>query len=279
MSGIFPKKSLGQNFLMDRNVGERIVAAASVSPNDIVIEIGPGKGALTIPLAERALYLLAVEIDDRLCDYLQERLADAANVEVRRGDFLRLDIEAEIGALRQRFPQASAVKIISNLPFYITTPVIARIIENRSLVDHAVVTVQKEVAGRFTASPGSKRYGAITIFLNYYAEVSILFDIPRKAFRPEPEVDGSVVSIVPRAEPAVRVSDEAFFFRTIRAGFRQRRKMLKNSLLSLGVAQEDLERALHEASLDPTLRPERLSMQDFARLADSLREVAQQKIP
>lgn len=279
MSGIFPKKSLGQNFLMDRNVGDKIVAAASVSPTDIVIEIGPGKGALTSLIAGRALYLLAVEIDDRLCDYLQERLADAANVEVRRGDFLRLDLEAEIGALRQRFPQASAVKIISNLPFYVTTPIITRIIENRSLIDHAVLTVQKEVAGRFTASPGSKRYGAITIFLNYYAEVSILFDIPRKAFRPEPEVDGSVVSIVPRAEPAVKVSDEAFFFRTIRAGFRQRRKMLKNSLLSLGVAQEDLERALHEASLDPTLRPERLSMQDFARLADSLREVAQQKIP
>ncbi|MDP2895633.1 MAG: 16S rRNA (adenine(1518)-N(6)/adenine(1519)-N(6))-dimethyltransferase RsmA [bacterium] len=279
MSAIFPKKSLGQNFLMDRNVGDKIVAAASVSPTDIVIEIGPGKGALTSLIAGRALYLLAVEIDDRLCNYLQERLADAANVEVRRGDFLRLDLEAEIGALRQRFPQTSAVKIISNLPFYITTPIITRIIENRSLVDHAVVTVQKEVAARFTASPGSKRYGAITIFLNYYAQMTVLFDIPRKAFRPEPEVDGSVVSIVPRAEPAVKVSDEAFFFRTIRAGFQQRRKMLRNSLLSLGVGQEDLERALHEASLDPTLRPERLSMQDFARLADSLREVAQQKIP
>ena len=279
MSAIFPKKSLGQNFLMDRNVGDKIVAAASVSPTDIVIEIGPGKGALTIPLAERALYLLAVEIDDRLCDYLQERLADAANVEVRRGDFLRLDLEAEIGVLRQRFPQASAVKIISNLPFYITTPIITRIIENRSLVDHAVVTVQKEVAGRFTAGPGSKRYGAITVFLNYYAEVSILFDIPRKAFRPEPEVDGSVILIVPRAEPAVKVSDEAFFFRTIRAGFRQRRKMLKNSLLSLGVTQEEIEQALRQAGINRTLRPERLSMQDFARLADSLREVAQQKIP
>jgi len=279
MSRVFPKKSLGQNFLVDRNVGDKIVAAASVSPTDIVIEIGPGKGALTSLIAGRALYLLAVEIDDRLCNYLQERLADAANVEVRRGDFLRLDLEAEIGALRQRFPQTSAVKIISNLPFYITTPIITRIIENRSLVDHAVVTVQKEVAARFTASPGSKRYGAITIFLNYYAQMTVLFDIPRKAFRPEPEVDGSVVSIVPRAEPAVKVSDEAFFFSTIRAGFQQRRKMLRNSLLSLGVAQEDLERALHEASLDPTLRPERLSMQDFARLADALREVARQKIP
>lgn len=279
MPHIFAKKSLGQNFLMDRNAASRIVAAASVSSNDLVIEIGPGKGALTLPLAEKALHVLAVEIDERLAEYLEERLADAPNVEIRRDDFLKLDLEAEIGALSQKSPQASAVKIVSDLPFYVTTPVVIKIIENRSLVDLAVLTIQKEVAERFTAVPGSKRYGAITLFLDYHAEVSILFGIPRKLFRPEPEVDGCVVSIVPRAEPAVKVRDEASFFRTIRAAFRQRRKMLRNSLLSLGVSQEKLEQALRQADILPTLRPERLSIQDFARLANALCEVIHRKIP
>ena len=279
MPSIFAKKSLGQNFLMDRNAAGKIVAAASVSSNDLVIEIGPGKGALTLPLAERALHVLSVEIDERLAEYVEERLADVPNVQVRRADFLKLNLDAEIVALRQSFPQASAVKIVSNLPFYVTTPIVIKIIENRSLVDLAVLTIQKEVAERLTAVPGSKRYGAITLFLNYHAEVSLLFGIPRRVFYPEPEVDCRVVSIVPRAEAAVKVSDEAFLFRTIRAAFRQRRKMLRNSLLSLGVSQEEVEQALRQADILQTLRPERLSIQDFARLADALCEVTHRKIP
>lgn len=270
MSSIRARKDLGQNFLIDARIRDKIVAAASVSPSDIVIEIGPGRGALTFPLAEEALFLLAVEIDERFCGYLRERLGHAAHVEVRNADFLRLNIEEEIASLRERFPQAKAVKIVSNLPFYITTPVITKIIESRSLIDLCLVTVQKEVAERFTADPGSKRYGAITLFLNYHAKLRILYPIPKEAFRPRPKVDGAVVSITPRGKPGVEVKDEKFFFRVIRAAFQQRRKMLRNSLRSLGLPETTLERAFEESDLESSLRPERLSMADFAKLSDSL---------
>jgi len=278
MSVIRVRKNLGQNVLVDNAVRDRIIAAALVSPTDIVIEIGPGKGALTSALAQKALFLVAVEIDARFCQYLQQRLHDVQNVEVRNADFLRLNLGEEVSGLRERFPEAEGVKIVSNLPFYITTPIVTRIIENRSLIDGCVLTVQKEVAERFAAEPGSKRYGAITLFLNYYAEVEMLFPVSKEAFRPKPEVDGAVISITPRARPAVRVKDEKLFFRTIRAAFGQRRKMLKNSLLSLGFPQPEIDRALEESGLDPKLRPERVSIEDFARLADSLSEAAEENI-
>ncbi len=264
------KKDLGQNLLVDTSVRDRIVEAASVSPTDVVIEIGPGKGALTFSLARRALFLLAVEIDRRFCEYLRERLSDFPSVEVRHGNFLRMNLSEEVAKLRQRFPDATAVKTVSNLPFYITTPIVTKIVENRSSIDACVLTVQKEVAERFAAVPGTKRYGAITLFLNYYSKVSILFSVSKEAFRPRPEVDGAVISIVPRAEPGVRVKDERFFFRVVRAAFQQRRKMLKNSLLTLGFPQPTIEVALRESGLDPALRPERVHMNDFGRLADAL---------
>jgi len=264
------RKDLGQNLLVDMSVRDRIVEAASVSPADIVIEIGPGKGVLTFSLARRALFLLAVEIDRRFCDYLKEWMGDLPNAEVRHGDFLRMTLREEVEKLRQRFPNAAGVKIVSNVPFYITTPIVTKIVENRSSIDGCVLTVQKEVAERFAAEPGSKRYGAITLFLNYYAKVSILFHVSKEAFRPKPEVDAAVISIVPRTKPAVEVRDEEFFFRVVRAAFEQRRKMLKNSLLRLGFPQETMQLALRESGLDPSLRPERVSMKDFAGLADAL---------
>jgi 16S rRNA (adenine1518-N6/adenine1519-N6)-dimethyltransferase len=278
MMTIHLRKSLGQNLLVDNAVRDRIVAAASVTPQDIVIEIGPGKGALTSALAGRAAFLLAVEIDARFCEYLRQRLRGADNVEVRNDNFLHLNLQEEVSSLRQRFPEAKAVKIVSNLPFYITTPIVTRIVENRSVINRCVVTVQKEVAERFAAHPGSKRYGAITLFLNYHAEVEILFAIPREAFRPTPEVDGAVISITPRARPPVKVRDEKLFFRVIRATFEQRRKMLKNSLLSLGVPESEVAEALLKSGLNPRLRPERVSMDDFARLSNSLSGAAEEKI-
>ncbi len=264
------RKDLGQNFLVDPGIRDKIVAAASVSPSDIVIEIGPGEGALTFSLADRALFLLAVEIDKRFCHFLNENLGDADNVEVRNANFLRLDLEREVSGLMERFPQAKAVKIVSNLPFYITTPIVTRIIENRSSIASCLVTVQKEVADRFTADPGSKRYGAITLFLNYYATVRTLFSLSKEVFRPRPEVDAAAISLVPRAQPAVTVKDEEYFFRVIRAAFQQRRKMVKNSLRSLGLSEERIASALDQSGLSPGLRPERLSIDDFARLSDSL---------
>ena len=270
MSSMRARKDLGQNFLIDAPTRDKIVAAASVRSSDIVIEIGPGRGALTFPLAEKALFLLAVEIDERFCGYLRERLGYAVHVEVRNADFLRLNLEEEIARLRERFPQTEAIKIVSNLPFYITTPVMTKIIESRSLIDLCVVTVQKEVAERYTADPGSKRYGAITLFLNYHAKLRILFPIPKEAFRPRPEVDGAVVSITPRGKPGVEVKDEKLFFRVIRTAFQQRRKMLRNSLRSLGLPETALEHAFEETDLESSLRPERLSMADFAKLSDSL---------
>jgi len=277
MSAIRPRKGLGQNFLIDRSVRDDIVAGAAISPSDIVIEIGPGKGTLTFSLAERALFVLAVEIDRRFCDYLRERLGDVGNVEVRNADFLRMNLREEISELRERFPRARAVRIVSNIPFYITTPIVTKIIENGSLIDSCTVTVQKEVAERFTADPGSKRYGAITLFLNYYARLRLLFPIPREAFRPKPDVDGAVISIVPRVKPAVEVRDERLFFRVIRAAFGQRRKMVKNSLRSLGLSEGAVESALHQSGLCPGLRPERLSIEDFARLSDALSAASEER--
>ncbi len=278
MPAIHLKKDLGQNLLMDSSVRDRIVSAASITPSDLVIEIGPGKGVLTFPLVENALFVLAVEIDSRFCDYLRERLTDVRNIEVRNADFLRLDLKEEVGRLKERFPNAEAVKVVSNLPFYITTPIITRIVENRSLIDFSILTVQREVAERFTADAGSKRYGAITLFLNYYTKVGILFVIPKDAFRPQPEVDGAVISMTPRSGPPVELKDETLFFRVIRGAFQQRRKMLKNSLLSLGFGQNATERALRESDIDAALRPECLSMKDFARLSDSLSEGAREQI-
>lgn len=279
MSAIRTRKKLGQNLLIDSSVRDRIVSAASLTPSDIVIEIGPGTGALTFPLAKRTLFLLAVEVDRRFCGYLRERLGDAGNVEVRNADFLRLNLADEIAKLTERFPEARAVKVVSNLPFCITTPVITKLIENRSLFDLCVVTVQKEVAERFAADPGSKRYGAITLFLNYYARVKILFSISKEAFRPKPEVDGAVISIIPRRNPAVDVRDETFFFRVIRAVFGQRRKMLKNSLRSLGFPESGIDEALRQSRVRPSLRPERVSIEDFARLADALLAVSEKGAP
>jgi len=273
------RKDLGQNLLIDTSVRDKIVAAASLTPFDIVVEIGPGTGALTFPLAEKALFLLAVEIDRRFCSYLRAaaRLRHAGNVEVRNADFLRLNLPDEIAKLTQRFPQATAVKIVSNLPFYITTPTITKIVENRSLIHLSVVTVQKEVAERLTADPGSKRYGAITLFLNYYTRASFHFFVSKEAFRPKPEVDGAVISITPRAKPAVEVEDEKLFFKVIRAAFGQRRKMLKNSLRSLGLPQPAIDNALQQSGLDPGLRPERVSLQDFGMLSDALSAAAEEK--
>ncbi len=281
MSSIRTRKNLGQNLLIDASVRDKIVAAtlgSAVTASDIVIEIGPGDGVLTFPLSERALFLLAVEVDRRFCRYLRRRLGEAGNVEVRNADFLRLNLREEIANLKERFPEAGAVKIVSNLPFYITTPIITKIIENRSLIDLCVVTVQKEVAERFAAVPGSKRYGAITLFLSYYARVNILFSVSKEAFRPKPEVDGAVISLVPRARPAVEVKDETLFFRVIRAAFGQRRKMLKNSLRSLGIPESAINQALHEGGLDPALRPERISIEDFAALADALSAASEKEV-
>ncbi len=278
MASIPVRKDLGQNLLIDNSVRDRIVSAASVGSGDIVIEVGPGKGALTIPLVARALFVLAIEIDPRFCGYLRERLSNVHNLEVLNADFLNVNLEEQVARLTERVPEARAVKIISNLPFYITTPIVTRIIESRSLIDQSVLTVQKEVGERFTASPGSKRYGAITLFLNYHADVRILFPVSRQAFRPMPEVDGAVISVVPRSQPPVSVRDEALLFRVIRTAFGQRRKMLRNSLMGLELPAATVQDALRNSGLDPKLRPEQVSITEFARLADSFSGMADKKI-
>ena len=271
-------KDLGQNFLTETSIAQKIVDAASVGPSDLVIEIGPGKGALTFPLAAKALFVLAIEIDPRLCDALGPRLGDAPNVELRNADFLALNLQQEAADLRERFPQAGDLKLISNLPYSITTPVAKKVIENRSVIDRSVLTIQKEVARRFTAEPGSKQYGSITVFLTYHAEMEFLFVIPKEAFDPRPQVDGGVLSIVPRPRPAVDVSDETFFFRVTRVAFAQRRKMLKNSLLSLGLSAEAIDNALRDSRVRPTQRPERVSLHEFARLSEALLAASKEKI-
>ncbi len=269
------KKRLGQNILIDRKIRDRIVAGAHISADDILIEIGAGTGALTEKLIQLSHFVYAIEIDSNLCSYLSEQFKETKNLEVDYANFLKKDLKNLVSALRRRFPGAKSVKIVGNLPYYITSPIIAKIIESNADIQRIVVTVQEEVAERFAAVPGSKRYGAMTLFLQYYADVRIIFRISKSAFYPEPEVDSAVISIVPHSKPPVELKNVEFFFDVIRAGFCKRRKMLKNSLLDVKykkLSTEKIVESLNKCGIDLNCRAESLGIEDFARLSNVLYE-------
>ena len=256
-----PLKRLGQNFLIDGNVKDKIIGAASVSKDDTVIEIGPGFGALTYDLAQDAGEVFAVEKDKALYKILSEgALGKASNVHLICGDIVDTDIEAIAGSKK--------VKIVGNLPYYATTPIIVFLIENRRFIKNATLTVQREVAVRLTSDPGTKEYGSISCFVQYYARLRYVHTITRECFYPHPEVDSSALRFDMLDSPSVSVADEELFFRIIRKAFNQRRKTIINSLTSkaLGtIASKDaLLTALETARISPSARPETLGLQDFA---------------
>ena len=265
------KKSFGQNFLTDTNILQKIVDTAEIDENVNVIEIGPGIGALTEFLAENAAEVMAFEIDDRLVPILADTLRDFDNVRVVNEDILKSDLQARI----KEFANPNLpIKVVANLPYYITTPILMHLIESGIPFSEFVVMMQREVADRISAQPNSKSYGSLSIAVQYYMTAKVAFIVPRTVFVPAPSVDSAILKMVRRDQPAVGVKDEAFFFKVSKASFTHRRKTLWNNLTSyFGKSNEvktKLESALDNAELSPSVRGEALGLQEFARLADSL---------
>lgn len=266
-NGLRPKKGLGQNFLVDKNILKKITAACELEADDLVIEIGAGMGALTLMLAAQAGNVVTVEIDTGLLPVLADGLIDYPNVRLVAGDIMNLDWEA---ALLSTFSSDKRFKVCANLPYYITTPVIFRILEHSSRLEQAVLMMQKEVADRLMAQPGTKEYGLLTVMLAYRAKVYPVTKVSRNCFYPQPEVDSSVVKLVPHAEPPVVLRNEPLFMRLVRESFQKRRKTMQNVLNSASWLSVDGEAILTAAGIEPKRRGETLTLQEFGRLADEL---------
>ena len=266
------KKSFGQNFLTDTNILQKIVDTAEIDDQVNVIEIGPGIGALTEFLAERAAEVMAFEIDHRLVPILADTLRDFDNVTVVNEDILKVDLAQHI----QNFKNPDLpIKVVANLPYYITTPILMHLIESGIPFSEFVVMMQKEVADRISAQPNTKAYGSLSIAVQYYMTAKVAFIVPRTVFVPAPNVDSAILKMVRRPEPAVAVEDEKFFFKVSKASFTHRRKTLWNNLTGyFGKTDEikdKLTKALDQAGLSPSVRGEALGLEEFASLADALK--------
>ena len=266
------KKSFGQNFLTDTNILQKIVDTSEIDDQVNVIEIGPGIGALTEFLAERAAEVMAFEIDHRLVPILADTLRDFDNVTVVNEDILKVDLAQHI----QNFKNPDLpIKVVANLPYYITTPILMHLIESGIPFSEFVVMMQKEVAERISAKPNTKAYGSLSIAVQYYMTAKVAFIVPRTVFVPAPNVDSAILKMVRRPEPAVAVEDEKFFFKVSKASFTHRRKTLWNNLTGyFGKSEEvkdKLTNALDQAGLSPSVRGEALSLAEFASLADALK--------
>ena len=263
------QKKYGQNFLIDTSVLERIIKAAQISTEDCVLEIGPGIGTMTQYLAETAGKVVAVEIDKALIPILEETLGPYENVTVLQGDILKVNI----GELAEKYHKGKPLKVVANLPYYITTPIIMGLFEKKVPLDSITVMVQKEVAERMRAKPGTKDYGALSLAVQYYAVPQIVANVPPNCFMPRPAVGSAVVKLTCFEKPPVEVKSERFLFALIRAAFNQRRKMLINALTGAGgidVTKDRITEALEKLGIQETIRGEKLSLAEFAGLADML---------
>ena len=258
-------KRLGQNFLVDRGVVQGLVDAAELSPADTVLEIGPGIGTLTQGLAETGARVVAVELDKKLPAVLAETLKGYDNVTIVPGDILKLNIMETLG-----LHAGERCKVVANLPYYITTPIIMTLLEQRLPIERLVTMVQKEVAVRMTARPGSKDYGALSIAVQYFTVPRMVMDVPPRSFLPAPEVTSAVIACHMQDVPTVRPTDEKLFFRLVRAAFMQRRKTLLNALTGAGLSKEMSRAGLLAAGIAENMRGEQLSLADFARLSDAV---------
>ncbi len=270
--GLALKKSLGQNFLTDQNILRKIVAAAELDATKGALEIGPGIGALTQQLAKAAGKVVAVEIDGRLIPVLEDVLRHNGHVAIVHGDILRMDLAR---LFREYFHGIGKVSVVANLPYYVTTPIIMKLLEEKLPLEHIVVMIQKEVAERMAAKPGGKEYGSLSIAVQYYCETELVAFVPRTVFIPQPNVDSAVIKLKLRDKPPVRVDDERMFFETVQACFAQRRKTIYNNLLSRFFDKQSKERLselLQSCGIDPSRRGETLSLEEYARLSNGLRE-------
>ena len=265
------QKKFGQNFLIDTHVLDKIIAAAEIGPDDFVLEIGPGIGTMTQYLAESAREVVAVEIDKNLIPILADTLSAYDNVTVVNDDILKVDIQK----LAEEKNGGKPIKVVANLPYYITTPIIMGLFESEVPLDSITVMVQKEVADRMQTGPGSKDYGALSLAVQYYAEPYIVANVPPNCFMPRPAVGSAVIRLTRYEEKPVQVKDAAFMFKLIRASFNQRRKTLQNGLHNsseLQIPKEKVVQALEEMGLPASVRGEKLDLAQFARLADLLCE-------
>lgn len=263
------KKKFGQNFITDGNLLQKIVDAGDVGPDDVVIEVGPGAATLTRALAERAKAVIAIEIDTDLLPIIEETMADFDNFYLVHGDALDIDLDKLI---EEKLGAPHTCKVVANLPYYITTPLVMHFLEQGFHIERIVIMVQKEVADRFSAVPGKKDYGAITVSLNYYGRVRTAFTVPRQMFIPQPDVDSAVVDIQPWETKPLQAFDEAFFHQLVKAAFGQRRKTLNNALKTLKLDTYVLQNAMTTCSIDGTRRGETLSVEEFVALSNAIRE-------
>jgi len=254
-------KKLGQNFLIKRGIVDEIVHAAELTPGEPVLEVGPGIGTLTQGLAQSGADVTAIELDRRLLEVLDTTLASYDNVRIIHGDVLKLDVPSIMNH--------KPFKVVANLPYYITTPIIMSLLESKLPIERLVVMVQKEVALRMIAKPGTKDYGALSVAVQYYTEPDIVLDVPPKSFLPAPAVTSSVIRCVLRDKPPVDVIDEKLFFRVVKAGFAQRRKTFSNTMKTTGLTRDRIEELLAKANIDGQRRGETFTLQEFADVANA----------
>ena len=254
-------KKLGQNFLIKRGIVDEIVHAAEITVGEPVLEVGPGIGTLTQGLAQSGADVTAIELDRRLLEVLDTTLASYDNVRIIHGDVLKLDVPTIMNH--------KPFKVVANLPYYITTPIIMSLLESKLPIERLVVMVQKEVALRMIAKPGTKDYGALSVAVQYYTEPDIVLDVPPKSFLPAPAVTSSVIRCVLRDKPPVDVIDEKLFFRVVKAGFAQRRKTFSNTMKTTGLTRDRIEELLAKANIDGQRRGETFTLQDFADVANA----------
>ena len=254
-------KKLGQNFLIKRGIVDEIVHAAELTPGEPVLEVGPGIGTLTQGLAQSGADVTAIELDRRLLEVLDTTLASYDNVRIVHGDVLKLDVPTIMNH--------KPFKVVANLPYYITTQIIMSLLESKLPIERLVVMVQKEVALRMVAKPGTKDYGALSVAVQYYTEPDIVLDVPPKSFLPAPAVTSSVIRCVLRDKPPVDVIDEKLFFRVVKAGFAQRRKTFSNTMKTTGLSKDRIEELLAKANIDGQRRGETFTLQEFADVANA----------
>jgi len=260
---MLPKKLLGQNFLVDEKIASKIVEAVDIRKGDTIVEVGPGRGILTEKILSFPCKLFAVELDRRLHSFLQRKLEDRKNLKLVRGDFLVFDLGLAA--------ETDKLKLVGNLPYRITGPVMRKVVEEREIIDSAVFMVQREVAERLSAGAGTKAYGPLSIFVQVHAKVERLFNVPPRCFKPQPKVSSAAVKITLRSEPLVKAEEEEFFFWLVKTAFSQRRKMFVNSISdSLKISKPELQQRLVEVGLEKRCRPEDIEIEEFIRLALAL---------
>src|SRR6056297_128581 len=260
-------KSLGQNFIINNFIIDEIIRRGDISEEDSILEIGPGIGVLTQALAETAHQVIAVELDNKLIPILNETLEEYDNVEIIHNDILKIDVGLMIEEKMEK-----PTKVVANLPYYITTPIIMKLIEDVSGIEEIIVMVQKEVAERMVSEPGTKDYGSLSVAVQYYCDAMIILDVPRDNFMPAPNVDSAVIRLIVKDKPTVDVLDQDFFFKIIKGAFALRRKTLINSLSksAIGIDKDLLKKILEDMNIDLRIRGEKLDINDFAELSNRI---------